>query len=399
MSVHHKRKNFVLKVISLFIELVWLPWKFFAKKIDLSSLNPHKILLLRLDHIGDVVMTSPAFSLLKSRFPNAKIFLLTDNTGRELFKSDPLIDHIFAFNWPWTHQKNNNRFTYSKFKELVRLIKNLRKEKIDVCVDFRGDLRFVILFGILSGAKIRIGNNRTGQTSLLHYSSNYNKSMHEVERALDVVKCFAKPEGKIRPKLVIHEHEIHAVKSLTVSQTNYPFPLKIAIIAPYSSQDIKSWPLCYFNEVIKHLQVTGFVVIVAGTQDDVAASNELVKGFSGNVYSFAGKTSIRELAALVSLSSLVVGVDTGVLHIASCFNVPIVAIFGATRPVEFRPYSPFTRIVESGTCTCNRFLHLKCEYPCNGYAMCLHNTSPEMVKQAIDEVLITDRSVVKAARL
>lgn len=387
MQIHNKKKEFILGIVNACIELLYLPRKFFSKRPDLRHIQPEKILMLRLDHIGDVVMTSPSFSALHNRFPNAKNILLTDSTGAQLYGKDPGIHEVLVFNWPWVHQKTNNRFTRRKLSELYKLVMLLRRQKIDTLVDFRGDLRFVILFGVLTGARIRVSNSRCGESSLLNAVSVYDVDKHEVERALDVVKCFGPVSADVRPEIFLLPDEISAVRQKLETETGtLPFS-RIAVIAPYSSKDVKSWPFGYFREVITHLSSIGFTVIVAGTRDDRENAEEMIAGIAGNVFSFAGKTTIRELASLVSISALVLGVDTGVLHIASCFDVPGIAIFGSTRSAEFRPYSPFVRVLETNTCRCNQFLHDKCDYPRDGYAGCLADLSPAAVISAVNEVI------------
>ena len=386
MQIHNKKKNFILKVINSVIKLLFLPGKLLTKKPDLLNLLTSKILLIRLDHIGDVVMTSPAFTVVRKRFPDAEIILLTDSVGKQLYEKDPRLNKVIAFNWPWVHQKKNNRLTYQKLKELYKLIITLRQERIYTVVDFRGDLRFVVLFGIMIGAKIRISNSRCGQSSLLQYVSFYDVSKHEVERSLEVVRCFGKFKDEGKPQIFLEHQEIGPTKEKFEKITRKSFPDRLVIIAPYSSKDVKSWPVNYFREVIQYLSSNGYSVIVAGTPDDELDSKLMIKGISGPVYSFVGKTSIRELAALVSVSQLVVGVDTGVLHIASCFPVPIIAIFGSTRSVEFRPYSDLATVLETNSCKCNQFLHDKCDFPIDGYASCLAEVKPASVIKTISDL-------------
>lgn len=387
MEIPNKKKGLVLKVVNTLLNLLCLPGKLLSNKPDLRSLQPQKILLLRLDHIGDVVMTSPAFTALRARFPQAEIILLTDTAGAQLFNQDPRIDEVIVFNWPWVHQKKNNRFSPEKLAELYRLILQLRRRKIDMVIDFRGDLRFIVLFGVLTGIPVRISNARCGDSSLLNSCSPYNLSSHEVERSLAVLECFGGTLSNCKPEVTLTEQEIAAVRQLVALETGKPFPEKLAIIAPYSSKDIKSWPPACFREVIADLGSKGFTVLVAGTKDDREDARLMIDGIPGDIYSFAGLTSIRELAALVSVSGIVIGVDTGVLHIASCFEVPIIAIFGATRSVEFRPYSALARVLETHTCKCNQFLHDRCDYPVKGYALCLAELQPAAVIAAINELI------------
>jgi heptosyltransferase-3 len=361
MFIHNKKKKFVLSIVNVIIELISLPAKLFRKETNLNNIEPAKILLLRLDHIGDVIMTSPSFSLMRERFPAARILLLTNGAGKQLYQEDHRIDEVWVFNWPWGQQRIREKFSWSKIKELIEIILKLRRENIDVFVDFRGDLRFIFLFGVLTGARFRVSNSRSGKSSLLHHISDYDVSKHEVERSLDVLKVFGNLKGPVRPEIYLNNTEISDVKTLIEKVINAPLPGKLAVIGPYSSRDVKSWPSAYFVEVISYLREKDFTVLIVGTAADQNHSEDLISGFNEGVFSFAGKTTVRELAAMVSVSSVVVGVDTGVLHLASCFDVPIIAIFGSTRSIEFRPYSPFAKIVESNTCICNQFLHLKCD--------------------------------------
>ena len=385
MIIHNKNKRLSALIINAIIEFLWLPKRLFSHKTDLQQLNPNKILVLRLDHVGDVVMTSPSFAFLRKRFPTAKIILLADSTCKHLYQSDPNLNEILTFNWPWAHQKKNNKLTFLKIREIFNLIVKLRKEKIDLFIDFRGDLRFVFLFGVLTGSIVRISNSRIGQSSLLHHIAEYKVSSHEVERTLDVVKCLGGQITQTRPHLTLKETELKEIKCLIQRETGVAVHDKIAVIAPYSSQDIKSWPGSYFIEVISYLDENGYLTLILGTGDDLDDSLSMITPACKNVFSLAGKTDIRQVAALIAVSTVVVGIDTGVLHIASCFDVPVIAIFGPTRPLEFKPYSPYTSVIDSVACECNQFLHLECDCPVDGYALCLTKALPSSVIRAIEK--------------
>lgn len=398
MFIHNKKKKFVLSIVNIVIELVSIPAKLFRKKIDPKLIQPSKILLLRLDHIGDVVMTSPSFSFMRERFPYARIYLLTNGAGKQLYKEDHRIDEVRVFNWPWGQQRVREKFSRAKIKELVGIILTLRRERIDVFVDFRGDLRFIFLFGVLTGIRFRVSNSRSGKSSLLHHISEYDVSRHEVERSWNVIRCFGDLEGRpVRPSLYINQKEISDIRSRISGVINGPIPDRLAVLGPYSSRDVKSWPSPYFADVIRYLREQDFTVLVVGTADDAAHAGDLISGFTEGVYSFAGLTSVRELAAMVSISSIVVGVDTGVLHLAACFDVPILALFGSTRSVEFRPYSPFAVVLESNTCTCNQFLHLKCDKQVGGYAKCMADLKPDTVIRAIESIISSQNSKILPA--
>jgi ADP-heptose:LPS heptosyltransferase len=399
MYIHNNKKKIALSIFNLVVELAYLPFKLFSKPVNIHSYEPKKILLVRLDHIGDIVMTTPSFSLMRTRFPHAKIYLLANAGAKNLLNSDPRIDEIIVFNWPWSQPQKKGRFSWTKIKELIAVIFQIRKEKIDLFVDFRGDLRFILLFGFLTGIRIRVSNSRSGKSSLLKHVSDYDVEKHELERSADVLQCFISPNQGLRPSIFLEDEELISVKKLLEKETGQKLSSNLAIIAPYSSRDVKSWPIKYFQEVINHLEKRGFLVLLVGTSSDHEQAMNMISQYKKNVYSLTGKTTVRELAALVKQASIVVGVDTGVLHLASCFELPIIALFGSTRSVEFRPYSPMVTVLDSGVCTCNQFLHVICDNQIDGYSKCLSLLKPVSVILTIDEIFPLSENSKPSLRL
>ena len=387
MLIANTRKKRLLSVAKFLIELFWLPIVRFEKKENLTTIQPKKILMVRLDHIGDLIMSSAAFTGLRERFPNSEIVLLANTGAKQLFANDPRIDKLLLFNWPWSFQKENNRFSARKLKELFGVISEIRRQQFDLFIDFRGDLRFVFLFAILTNIKTRVGNSRSGKTSLLHHVSDYDLSKHEVERSFDVLECFAITRSEIRPAIMLDSKEIAIIKELLRKEADGTFLKTLAVIAPYSTQDIKSWPTQYFREVTAYLVSKDCTVVIAGTTGDAENARQIIQGLGNDAISLAGQTSLKQLGALLSIANLVIGVDTGTLHLASCFDIPIIAIFGPTRSVEFRPYSPHTIVVDSSNCSCNQFLHLQCDCPVSGFAKCMHEAVPGLVLREIDKLI------------
>lgn len=379
------KKKVAFFVLNMAVSALSLPARLLKRSTNLSELRPKKILIIRLDYIGDVVMTSPAFSFLRSKFPEASISLLTNGVARDLYKSDSNLDKIWVYNWPWRLLRKDNGFNRAKVRELFHLVRSLRKERFDLVVDSRGDTRFLLLFGVLVGAKTKIGNSRSGKTGVLDFTALHDPDKHEVERSFDALRCFGNGPTELQPYINLTDNEIEKATGL-VKSLNTEGRKKVALIAPYSSKDVKSWPMEYFEEVISHLLTENYLVLVAGTKDDVESAYRLTGAFVKNVYSLAGKTSIVELAALTSVCQLVVGVDTGVLHIASCFKTPIVAIFGPTRACEYRPYSKQSVVADNQSCACDQLTHAKCDIPVGDYAKCMFELTPGAVVAAIDRI-------------
>ena len=388
--IANRKKRIALQAFNLVSSLLFLPTKIFRKPVDLENINPAKILLVRLDYIGDVVMTSPTFLLLKQRFPDASISLLTNSIAKQLLQEDKNIDNIYVFNWPWGHLRKNAGFTFQRIKALLQLILQLRSNKFDLVVDFRGDIRFLLLFGVFIGAKVKLSNSRSGNHDIPDHTSNYDMSKHEVERTQDVIRCLISTVKYKPPRIHISRQQEAEAVGLIEKTTGRPFSSASVVVAPFSSKDIKSWPEAYFKQVISYLS-GHYTVFVVGTPEDESAANMLVAQCGENVFSLAGKTSIVQLASVTKLCSLVVGIDTGVLHIASCFSTPIVAIFGPTRSIEYRPYSPFCTVVENRNCVCDQFTHARCDIAKDGYAGCMHDLNADAVIRQLSKIISLEK--------
>jgi ADP-heptose:LPS heptosyltransferase len=382
--IANRKKRFALQAFNLVTSLLFLPKKIFRKPVDFDNINPTKILLIRLDYIGDVVMTSPTFPLLKQRFPDASISLLTNSIAKQLLQGDKNIDNIYVFNWPWRHLRKSDGFTFQKIKVLIKLVAQLRREKFDMVVDFRGDIRFLLLFGVFIGAKVKLSNSRSGNRDIPDHVSAYDIAKHEVERTQDIIKCVIQTEKYTRPNIQITRQKESEAIELLEKITGSAFSSNSIVVAPFSSKDIKSWPLAHFQRVISYLS-SRHTIFIVGTSEDEPVATALIDKCE-NVFSLAGKTSIVQLAAVTKLCSLVVGIDTGVLHIASCFSTPILAIFGPTRSIEYRPYSPLCTVVENEHCTCDQFTHAKCDRMTDGYAGCLKDLGADLVINQLEKM-------------
>jgi ADP-heptose:LPS heptosyltransferase len=124
-----------------------------------------------------------------------------------------------------------------------------------------------------------------------------------------------------------------------------------------------------------------------GTAEDEVAAERLAAQCGEGVYSIAGKTTIIDLAAITKMCRLVIGVDTGVLHIASCFPTTIIAIFGPTRSIEYKPYSPNCIVIENTECVCDQFTHAKCDVMRGEYARCMYDLKPDRIIQVLSKVI------------
>src|SRR5579859_7267904 len=142
-----------------------------------------KVLLIRLDHLGDGIFATPALEKAREVFPRARLTLLAGPWMAPLLKPGLWVDEVKSFPAPW-FERPPKRFKWKPFREILRWI---RKEKFEVGIDFRGDLRH-LLWMALAGIPVRVGYGGTGGGFLLTHEAPLNGIRHEVESNLELLR-------------------------------------------------------------------------------------------------------------------------------------------------------------------------------------------------------------------
>lgn len=348
---------------------------------------PKKVLVCRLDHIGDVVMTTPAFRALKEKFPDAGIYVLTNAAGAVLLEKNIFITGIYIFNWPWPYDAYNNRFTGKHIKGMYALIKEIRREKFDLFIDFRGDFRMLLVWGVLTRIPERLFYNRIGGEGLATISVSHSPALHELERVVLTLKALNTPVADLRAEVFLEEAESSTVRQYLSTFCGINNGDPYVVLSPFAAKRVKEWPAAHWKVIARHLRQHHHVtVLMLGTRQNFDEADQMIGHLDG-CYNICGKTSLREAAIILSGAKLIVGVDTGTLHLASCFDVPLITLFGPTHSGQYRPYSSFTDLIDLDICICNKDKHLTCNHMNDGYAYCMKEITPGVVMDRIDRLL------------
>ena len=158
---------------------------FFERRNRDCSTIIKSILLIRLDHLGDVLLTTPAIKSLKQRFPHARITMVVKEWAFEAIKDNPHIDKVIIFNPSWTVPGQEGT-KIAGLGGIWKLIFQLRKERFDFAIDFKGDPRN-ILIAYLSGARRRISYGIRGGGFLLTDIVPYEPGIHETDKNLKLL--------------------------------------------------------------------------------------------------------------------------------------------------------------------------------------------------------------------
>ena len=299
--------------------------------------NVDKMLVIRVDGIGDLLNSTPAISLLRENYPSAEITVLACPVNAAVLIGNPDVDRILIFDRDGKHRG---------FLAQFQFYHELRRERFQLVVAMQTAM-WSHLVAFLSGAPYRLGRyQKRFKSTLTHvWRGKYPKGeTHEVDRNLQLVRLICKGEGK--RKLVFHlsPDEVATAKARIASWGISAETFLIGIHPGGSSFD-KRWPENQYAELADRLarHYNATILLLRGPGED-ALTHNIQKAMRSTAIIHAPET-IRELGALLSCCDLVVCNDSGPMHLAAALDVPTVAIFGPTDHVAWHPLSENASIV------------------------------------------------------
>ncbi|MBN2179592.1 MAG: lipopolysaccharide heptosyltransferase II [Deltaproteobacteria bacterium] len=307
------------------------------------------LLIVKLSAIGDVVHTLPSLAALRRRFPDAHITWVIEEASSDLIESHPYLDRvIISHRKQWITNLRNIKKIGPALEEIRQFIAALRERRYDMVIDFHGLFKSALIVGI-SGAKRKIGYNSLQELSGLFLNEKIYEDMekHAVDRYLDLPRYLGaniespefliplREENRLRVDTLLKEHKIDG---------DSPF----VAVNPVAFWKTKLWEEKKFAELCDRIasELKTKVVFTGGKNDDVVERIQYMMNFySANL---TGKTSLRDLAYLYELATVVVTTDSGPMHIAAAVGTPTVALFGPTDPLRTGPYGEGHRVIRKG---------------------------------------------------
>lgn len=300
------------------------------------GLCPKNILLIQLGDIGDVVLTTPAIRAARETYPDARVSILVFKPYGSLLAADQNIYEIVE-----TERSRGSLFR--RVKEAVAFARRLRQTHYDLVIDLRtGDRGAILAF--LTGAPTRIGYG--GGKNPFWRKILFTKILHDLkvgpppvhpgaDQSLRVLRELGIDTADSIPKLYIAPNDRLRASNL-LAETGAALGTRIVTINPFSRWKYKEWDNEKWGEVIDWLwELHRIPVVLIGSQEEAAACQTIRAGRVGHTINLAGRTTLGELAAVISLSSLHLGVDSAAPHIAAAVGTPTVTIHG---PSDWRAW-------------------------------------------------------------
>jgi len=303
----------------------------YGNYIDTKDIK--KILVIKLRHLGDVLLTTPVFSNLKKYVKDAKVDAFIYEDCYEILKNNPNINEIFTYD-----KKIKKLFFFKRLKKELALLKKIRKQKYDLVINLtEGDRGAIIAF--FSKAKYKIGFDPSNkgffkkEKIFSHIVKNPKTKRHTVEKNLDALRRIGIFPKKDEKNMHFEVSNGAKEKILKILGANNVLPNEYILIHPTTRWRFKCWDK--FDQLVKNLyEKKKKIILVSGRDNyEIQMVNKMIANLP--VVNLAGKVNIDELAALISFSKMFYCLDSLSFHLANALKARVKAFFGPTCDVTW----------------------------------------------------------------
>jgi lipopolysaccharide heptosyltransferase I len=299
------------------------------------NLQPERILIIKPSAIGDVVHALPVLARVKKTWRAARVSWLVTPACSGLLDGHPLLDEVILFDrkrfghW-WRHPR--------LAMELRRFTRSLKTRGFDLVIDLQGLFRSGWL-ARKTGAPVRVGFANARELAWAFYTHRVpikTMEQHAISRYQALATFIGCAEGPVEFPFATTEEDRACVRELLQDRgANY------AVLMPGTNWETKRWPVEKFAALVEPLRERfGLTSVLAGGADAAAMARDLPGALN-----LAGKTSLKQLTALLEGAALVVANDSGPMHIASALGRPLVTPFGPTNPVRTGPFGRMESVI------------------------------------------------------
>ena len=334
-----------------------------------------KILVIRFSSLGDIILLSCIFREIKKQFSDANIVFMTSREFEDIYKKNPHIAKIYAFD-----RKDG-------VGELFRARRYLKQQKFDLVIDAHRSLRsYLVCFQ--NTKKKTVVNKRTVSRYLQIYWKNKPKEIvNQRDAYLQWLKKYNKKEEiNNKTEFFLNPKDQSEVRNFFYSY--YLDSAKLIVIAMGAKYFNKCWPAVYWHGLVEKMKKEKLQVVLIGSANDKKTVPNYSKVAAKCSLDLTGKLSLQESAALLAKAKLLVCSDSAPLHLAEAVGTPVVAIFGPTTAgFGFAPFLANSHLLE---------VELACK-PCSahGAKKCINKLEKECMKlvrvedvwNAVDNIL------------
>jgi len=279
------------------------------------------ILAVRNDRFGEFLLNIPALRALKEAYPGSRLTLVVNPYVRELAGCLDSVDEIIT----WENHKH-------KFSEILKFSKQLKAKKFDLCVIFNPS-RELNIISFLAGVPRRIGYNRKLGLLLTQRIEDrkHLAEKHEVEYNLQLAELAGGRADNPSLALRINENALSGLPQVAALKDD----ISLIAVHPWTSDPIKQWPLDNFYALVsKLISLPNVKVVIVGGKDELSKGAGFFNEKESGLLNLVGKTSLKQLAAILKKCRLLISGDSGPVHLSVSVGTPTIAIFRSDIPAK-----------------------------------------------------------------
>ena len=355
----------------------------------MGNLELRSLLIVRLSALGDVIHVLPALSALRTAFPQAKLGWAVEDRAASLLRGHPQLDRLHVVpRKAWTQALKGWNLA-AVARGMRETVAELEREEYEVALDFQANLRSSAL-SYFSGARRRIGQPRPfskeGSRFLFtDVPDAVGKEAHKIVRNLQLLRPLGlDPDPVPRPTIPTGEP--------AGDLGPRPWVLLHPGVSAFGA--LKAWREERFAELGAALAADGATVrfLWGGAAEERLA--EALAALAPGTAPAPATGSLLELAALLERADLVVGVDSGPLHLAAALGTPVLGLYGPKHPGTYGPFWPSSRVVR-GDEECSPCRHRRCPRP-DAAPQAPRSGGPSRISPCMDAIGVQD--ALSAAR-
>ncbi len=305
------------------------------------------ILVINFGQIGDVISSLPAMQCIRNRFPKSKITVMVGLTAKGIIETTDSVDQKIVVDR--VALRDSNKFW--SVLQILKLVQNVRRQRFDLVIDLHS-LSETNLLGFLSGAKSRLFANRGNRS--LDYLSNFRPKPPKENPDLRLSESYLKvlePLGvkadqndvRIRPS----KSDIERVRDILTSDMIEK--KELIGINPGAGHPSRQWKLDNFAKLAKLTsQRENAQILVFCGPEEKPMQDEIEAAFGSDAIIYRD-LNLRELTAAFSFLQILIGNDTGPMHLGAAVGTPVLYIMGKEGPLNYIPASSNYQVVRSGT--------------------------------------------------
>jgi len=348
--------------------------------------NAERLLCIRLDSLGDVLMMTPALRALRGGSAGRRITLLTSPSGAAVARLVPEIDEVLVHEAPWV-KATPPRADGAAERALVERLRASRFDAAVIFTTFSQSPLPAALLCQLADIPLRLAHCREKPYGLLSDwvpdPEPEGGIRHEVQRQLDLVATVGAQTADERLSLRVPDAAREAVQRL-LCERGVDTSGSWAVLHPGSTAASRRYPPELYAEVVRRLVAEhGWRIVLTGASDERALVAELAARAGVPVHDLTGSLALAELAALIASAPVLITNNTGPSHMAAAVGTPVVCLYALTNP-QHAPWQVPCRVL-SNDVPCRWCYRSVCP---EGHHACLRGVPPEAVVSAACELTL-----------